>query len=308
MAWRALLSNRPIRRVDLLPCKPAALAAWTHPDRVTVLDLQHGAKIDELRFEEPDAGDYLSPAWRAYVASLRAPGDVVLPVVRAGKLTVFTARDGQTRLYRAGADGLTLDHEGKLFPLQVEADTTVLALALSADGRLVALLDRKGRLHLYQRQVRTGMFEVGLHPLDELAPALAVTDDGSRVFASDGQRLSVVDAAGRVVRRIETPYPLGTLNCSGEGKWLVTTDLESNVVRAYATTDLSVSHQRFVVDLLADARRAQVLPVAVTTGAAVGPIAINSRGVVAFGTSSGLVCATSLTRMKAVPRARSGAG
>lgn len=306
MAWRALLSNRPIRRVDLLPSKPAALAAWTHAGRVTLLDLQHGAKIDELHFDEPGGVDFLSPPWRAYVASLKTPGDVILPVVRAGRVTVMTSRDGQTRLFRAGDGTLTLETEGQLFPLVIEPDAAVLALTVSASGRSVALLDRKGRLHLYQMHVRTGVFEVGLHPLDELAPALALTDDGSRVFASDGQRLSVVDAAGRVILRTETPYPLGALACSGDGKWLVTTDLEANVIRAYSSADLSVTHQRFAVDLLADARRAQVLPVTITSGAAVGPLSVNTRGVVAFATSSGLVCATSLTRMKAVPKQKKG--
>ena len=306
MAWRALLSNRPIRRVDLLPSKPAALAAWTHAGRVTLLDLQHGAKIDELHFDEPGGVDFLSPPWRAYVASLKTPGDVILPLVRAGRVTVHSARDGQTRLFRAGDGTLTLETEGQLFPLVIEPDAAVLALTVSASGRSVALLDRKGRLHLYQMHVRTGVFEVGLHPLDELAPALALTDDGSRVFASDGQRLSVVDAAGRVILRTETPYPLGALACSGDGKWLVTTDLEANVIRAYSSADLSVTHQRFAVDLLADARRAQVLPVTITSGAAVGPLSVNTRGVVAFATSSGLVCATSLTRMKAVPKQKKG--
>ncbi len=302
MAWRALLSNGPIRRVDLLACKPAALAAWTHRDRVTVLDLQHGAKIEELTFAEPDGTEFLTSPWRAYVASLKAPGEVTLPVVRAGKVDVHSSKDLRTRLFRTSKGALTFEANGALQPLALDANSTILALALSANGALVALLDRKGRLHLYQGHVRTGVFEVGLHPLDELAPSLAVTDDGKQIFASDGLRLSIVDEAGRIVRRTETPYPLGTLACSGDGKWLVTTDLESNVIRAYASADLTVTHQRFVVDLLADARRAQVLPVAVTTGAAVGPITINARGVVAFATSSGLVCATSLTRMKAVPR------
>jgi hypothetical protein len=306
MAWRALLSNRPIRRVDLLACKPAALAAWTHADRVTLLDLQHGAKIDERRFDEPGGVDYLSPPWRAYLESLRAPGDAVLPVVRANRVTVMSAAGGQARLFRASDGSLAHEQGGRLQPLVIESDTTILALALSADGQTVALLDRKGRLHLYQAHIRTGVFEVGLHPLDELAPALALTDDGSRIFASDGQRLSVVDAAGHVIRRAETPYPLGVLACSGDGKWLVTTDLESHVIRAYATADLSVTHQRFAVDLLADARRAQVLPVTITSGAAVGPLAVNARGIIAFATSSGLVCATSLTRMKALPKSKKG--
>lgn len=301
MAWRALLSNRPIRRVDLLACKPAALAVWTHRDRVTVLDLQHGAKIDELSFDEPAGTDFLSASWRAYVNSLTGPGEATLPFVQGRAAAVYSSKDRSARLYRT-ADGLTFEANGALQPLALEADANILAAALSTNGALVALLDRKGRLHLYQGCVRTGVFEVGLHPLDELAPSLAVTDDGKLVFASDGQRLSMIDEAGRIVRRTETPYPLGTLACSGDGKRLVTTDLESNVIRAYASADLAVTHQRFVVDLMADARRAQVLPVAVTTGAAVGPIAINARGVVAFATSSGLVCATSLTRMKPVPR------
>ena len=86
----------------------------------------------------------------------------------------------------------------------------------------------------------------------------------------------------------------------------MTTDLEANVIRAYSSADLSVTHQRFAVDLLADARRAQVLPVTITAGAAVGPLSVNTRGVVAFATSSGLVCATSLTRMKAVPKSKKG--
>lgn len=306
MAWRALLSDRPIRRVDLLPCKPAALAVWTHANRVTLLDLQHGAKIEERLLDEPGGTSFLSPPWRAYLASLTVPGDATLPYARASQVSVYSAQTGSTYLFVAPNQTMTFERGGQLYPLVVESGSAILAQAVSGDGRTIAMLDRKGRLHLYREQVRTGIFEVGLHPLDELAPALAITDSGSLVFAGDGQRLSVVDEAGRVVRRTETPYPVGTFACSGDGKWLVTTDLESGVLRAYSGADLTVSHQRFATDLLADSRRAQVLPVTISAAAAVGPLAVNNRGIIAFGTSSGLVCATSLTRMKVIPRAKKG--
>ncbi|MCZ2095918.1 MAG: hypothetical protein LC121_06520, partial [Anaerolineae bacterium] len=112
----------------------------------------------------------------------------------------------------------------------------------------------------------------------------------------------LMDATGRVRKRLSLYYHLGAINCSPDGHRFVASDFDANVVRVYDGS-LTPTHQRFAVDLLTEAKRSQLLASTLTASAALGPLAINNKGVLAFAVS-GTICVTSLARMKAHPKAR----
>ena len=111
----------------------------------------------------------------------------------------------------------------------------------------------------------------------------------------------LMDSGGRVRKRLDVHYRLGAINCSPDGRRFVASDLDDNVVRIY-DGDLLPTHQRYAVDLLAEAKKSQLLASSATGQRALGPLAINNKGVLAFALS-GTVCVTSLARMKAHPKA-----
>jgi hypothetical protein len=136
---------------------------------------------------------------------------------------------------------------------------------------------------------------------DDLQPEVAVSHGGTAIFVTDGQQIVLFDAGGRTRKRLELHYTLGALACSPDGKLVAASDLESGVVRIYHGSDLLATHQRFAVDLLADARRAQRGSGTAGLGAALGALALNNKGVLAFALS-GMVCVTNLARLKLLPR------
>ena len=79
MAWRMHLSDRTIRRLDILSGKPTVLAAWTQANRVTFLDLQNGSQQGDRTIEEVKTEDRRSEAWQEFVRTLTAPNGVYLP-------------------------------------------------------------------------------------------------------------------------------------------------------------------------------------------------------------------------------------
>jgi len=114
MAWRLLLSERPIRRLDFLTGKPALVAAWTTVSeagvqpraRVAFLDLNSGVKIDERTLDVPPFDSQDVPTWKSLLVTLTAPNKDTLPYVRIGQGVLFSAPDGALRLLAAGAEDL----------------------------------------------------------------------------------------------------------------------------------------------------------------------------------------------------------
>ncbi len=300
MAWRLHLTDRVIRRLDILPGKPNVLATWTNPDRVTFLDLQNGAKLADRTIEKPESDDRQSEAWRAYVKELCAPNGVYLPFVRPPKLAIYQAADASVRLYRASEIDLRLEADEQETRLEMD-NAAFAAVALDVQTGMIAALDRGAKLHLYRRSTRAGIFDTGLTLMDELQPHIAVADGGKRIFAADGQRVVVFDGDGKALKQITAPYSMGAMCCSPDGKQVALVDLDANVIRVYDATTLAPTHQRFALDLLADAKKTQLFPTGAASSAAVGPLALTNRGVLAFAIS-GIVCATNLTRMKLLPR------
>lgn len=300
MSWRAYLVERPIRSVDILAGKPSLLAVWLRSDQVTFLDLQTGVTRGEITIAKPPqerSGD----AWQTFLNSLKAPNDVMLPVAKAGSLTLLNSPNGQFRVLRTGTASLSYYADAKETPLELKEGVTDLA-AIDVDRSfgLVAALDTAGTLHLFQQQLYVGSYPTGLTIEPELRPDLTITGNGASVFVSNGKQIAVYNAAGKLKRKLDIHYTMGMMRPSSNGKVVVTTDLDNSVVRIYHGETFALMYQRFAVDLIAEARRIVITPGPAFPAGAIGSIAVNTRGVLAF-TVGGVVCVTSVSRFKPLP-------
>jgi len=301
MAWRIHLSERPIRRIDMLPGKPSILSAWTGADQVTFLDLQTGAKRGEKTLDKIDPTERTTETWSAFMDGLTASNGVYLPSVRAGSATILTTPDGTIRLIRVGTRALFHVNKGIETVLPIDENVqTFAAVDMDRTLGLVAALDDAGKLHLYQQNVKIMTIDTGLVIEPEQRPDVAVVNNGASIFVTDGKQIIAYGANGTLRRRIELYYSFGAIRASADGKLLVITDLDANVIRIYNGDTLTPTHQRFGVDLLADAKRVQVTPGPTTPSGALGALAVNTRGVVAFSVG-GSLCVTNLARFKPLP-------
>lgn len=303
MAWRLQLSDRPVRRLDILPSKPSILAAWTQPDRVIYLDLQSGARVDDCVFDAlllDGTAARTGESWRSYLKALKAPNGDSLPLARADKFQVYSTSNGEMRLYQG--ESLIFDNGDKESPLEVDKDAEFAAFAMDRVGGTVAALERKARLHLFQKGARLGVFDLALHLQDDVQPAITIADGGGVIYISDGQRIAVCDNLGKSIRCIDLHYVVGALACSPDGKLLLVSDIDAGVLRVYSGKELALTHQRFAADLLADAKRAHLISTSSgsVAGVALGPVVMGLKGQFAFAIA-GMVCVTNVARMK-VPR------
>lgn len=295
MAWRLHLTDRIVRRLDILNGKPSVLAAWTGADRVYFMELHNAGKLTEKMLEPPRTR--ATAMWGVFVKGLHGTNGTYLPVVRTPQGEIHQNEDGTIRVYCLTDTALSFEQGGSGTPLDTGGETIA---ALVLDGERTAALDKGGKLHLFQRAVHTGTVDTGLRVTEELQPYVVAADGGSRIFAADGEQIAAFDGDGRLIKRLHTGYMLGALACSPDGTMLVTSDLDANIIRVYDGRDLTPTHQRFALDLLADAKRTQSISSALAANTAVGALAINNKGVIAFA-MSGMVCATNLTRLLALP-------
>ncbi len=298
MAWRIQLSNRPIRRLDILSGQRSLLAVWPNIHQVHYFDLQHGTKLEHHDLAEPDPPQRDQPAWGDYLKTLVAPNGMMLPVVQGNRLTLYTSTDRAIQLIRQN-DAFILNVGGSEAPLDVEPNADIVLISMDRTAGLLAFLDRLGRVHVYRQRVRTGIFDTDLAIGSNSFPQLSTPDGGASIMVGDGQQIVILEPDGRIKRRFPTYYAFGAVACSPDGRLITTSDLDSGVIRVYNASNMLLTHQRFVVDLLADAKRAQLLPVTESTSAAIGTLAITNKGALAFSTM-GLVCVSNLSRMKLV--------
>ncbi len=300
MAWRLHLSDRTIKRLDILSNKPSVLAAWTATNRVSFLDLQNGAPRGDLTIEPVKTTDRSSTTWQTFVQSLSAPNDLFLPTARAPQAAIFLSTDGKTRLYYTGGTDLYLEVDGKEAKIETDAKHRFIAIGMDRASGLVAALDAEAKLHIYKQHVRVGVFDTKLEIDEEFRPVLIVTADGTALFVSDGHCITALNPDGSIRQHLPLHYTVGAINASPNGRRFVTSDLDTNVIRIYDGS-LTPTHQRFADDLLTESKRAQLLSSPSTASAALGPLAINNKGVLAFALS-GTVCVTSLSKLKAHPK------
>ena len=93
---------------------------------------------------------------------------------------------------------------------------------------------------------------------------------------------------------------MGPIACSPDGKNLALADADIGVIRVY-DENLQPTHQRFAADMLADARRVQLMGGNGGSSSMLSALALNNRGVLAFAVA-GIVCVSSMSRMAVLPR------
>ncbi len=299
MTWRVHLPHPVIRRIDLLVAEKTVVAVWTQPDRVHFYDQRNGSLLGERVVEKLAFSDRQDERWRAFLNGLKAPNERFLPVVRAQNMLIRTTEDGRTRLLDTG-DGLYLEVLGKESLLTIEQDSKLIAVELDRESGAVVGLDMRGRLHVFQQRLYAGIYDTGLESADSSAMRVLVADGGNQIMVTDGQSVVMMDALGKVRKRLELHYSLGAWGVSQDGKWLATGDAETGVMRLYDGTTLMPAYQRFAIDLAADARRLNPSAGNQPSSVVPGVLALTNRGVLAFAMGS-LLCVTSMTKMRAVP-------
>lgn len=299
-AWRLYLTDQTVRRLDLLPGKPSVVAAWTGARRVFFFDMTHGARLGERAYDGILPPTRTGEAWKTFVEGFQAPNGATLPVVRASGLTLYTSTDGATRVLHDDATGdLLLDTAGQQVRLHRDPATRFVAVAYDRGTGLIAALDEAGRLHTYKRDLRLAIVDLGL-VVEDWRPTLLVPQTGNRIICSNGEVVVVTDAAGVVQHRLVPHYRLGAMACSPDGKNLALVDADTGVIRIY-DADMQPTHQRFADDLLADARRVQLMGGSGSSQSMISALALSNRGVLAFAVA-GIVCVSSTSRMAVHPR------
>jgi hypothetical protein len=222
-------------------------------------------------------------------------------MVRAAQGDIYLSDDGRMRLYHMGSAELYLEIEGREIKLEAEKSAEFLAVGLDRFLGLIASLDDSGRLHIYQQQIPVGVIETGLQLDESVRPSIAISHGGGSIFISDGQQILLLDSGGQVKKRLETHYTVGKLDCAPNGRLLVTGDIETNVIRVYNGADLTPTHQRHAVDVLAEAAQLQLIADLPPTNVALNTLTINNKGVLAFGLA-GMICTGEIEQMDALPR------
>lgn len=118
---------------------------------------------------------------------------------------------------------------------------------------------------------------------------------------TDSQRVILINSNGQVRKRLETHYLIGKLDCSPNGQQLITSDMDSNVVRVYNGAELTPTHQRHAIDLLAEADQLQLMADFPPANVALNALTINNKGIVVFALA-GVICASDITYMDVLPQ------
>lgn len=301
MAWRLHLTNQAIQRLDILTGPPTLLAAWTRRDRVAFYEIDTGTLIGECSLSFPQTRDRRSDEWQGFVAGLAAPNRSYLPVIALPDITIHLSDDGRMRLYDTGETDLYMDAEGREVKLHVSDAAPFVVVTLDRFLGVSAALDEKGKLHIYQQNIRVGNFDLGLTFSPDLPPGLAISRGGGSIFATNGERIILTNTSGKIRKELNTHYYVGRVVCSPNGRLLVTSDLETGVLRLYNGIDLTPIRQRFAIELVAEAFQVQLLADMPPVQAALSALALADDGLLAFA-MSGVICLTDISAMDELPR------
>jgi hypothetical protein len=301
MSWRLHLTNQAVHHLDILDGEPKLLAAWSRLDRVVYYELETGALYGEQKFDMPVVENRSEDGWQDFIAALVAPNAAHLPYVRTPTADMYATDDGRMRLYQNGGGTLTLEDDGKEAVLDVKEGDAFRAVAFDRFLGLVVAIDDQAQMHVYQQHIRVGVFDLGLKPHEDLPLSVAISRGGGAIFVSDGRRIVLTDSSGRVRQCLETHYFIGRMTCSPDGHFVISSDIDTSVLRIYNGGDLSLAFQRFAIDLVADATQVQLIADLPPATVRVNALAIDDNGVVAFA-MSGVICVTETARMDSLPR------
>lgn len=302
MAWRIHLANQAIQNLQILPTKPPILAAWTSKRRLHYYDLNRGLLLSERVLPSPPKVARTEDDWQSYVAQLTSPeNNVYLPYVRMRSTDMYSTDDGKLRLYRDANDRIAMETDGIEEELSIIGGERFISVDLDRALGTVVGLDESLKLHIYQQNIRVGAFELGLENDTDLRPNVVVSRGGGNIYATDGRSLVSADTSGTVLKKLDLHYYVGRMTCSPGGGMVITTDMESGVMRIYRGETLTLTHQKFVIDLVTDATQIQLLADLPPTTTAISAIAAYNRGVIAFA-MSGVICVTDVESLDEVPR------
>ena len=302
MAFRIHLSNQAIQQLHILPGKQAQLVVWTKRDRAQFYDLDDGTLLNELALPLAPDEARNSEAWQAFLAQTKGIGSpYYLPVVRTQLVDILSTDDGAQRIYHQRDEQLFIETDGAEEKLALVDGEGLISMDL--DGALGTFvgLDENLKLHIYQQNIRIGAFDIGLKPDADLRANVTVSRGGSAIFATDGRRLVYVDTGGTVFKTLETHYYIGQMASSPTGGMVITSDMESGVLRAYKGNNLVLTHQKFAIDLVADANQVQLMADLPPMGTAISAIVAYNKGIFGFA-MSGVICVTDVRQMDEVPR------
>ena len=150
-------------------------------------------------------------------------------------------------------------------------------------------LDDNLQLHIYQQNIRVGAFDIGLERDADLRANVIVSRGGSAIYATDGRQIVYVDTGGNVQKRLKTHYYIGQMTASPTGGMVLTSDMESGVLRSYKGDKLILTHQKFAIDLIAESNQVQLMADLPPMGTAISAMTAYSKGIFAFA-MSGVVC------------------
>nr|MCU0477032.1 hypothetical protein [Anaerolineae bacterium] len=297
--WRLHLTSSVVIQLDILHGKQAVLAAWAEDGSVFYYDLQTGKELGKSKFALPKTDDFGDEAWKQFLPTLKGSKGVVLPRIRAKGGQVWTADNGLTAvIYRGGA---RLTHltaaDGKAKPYGF--DVTPLALAVDPQTYTAAALDAEGALLVAKPDGTVKTVQLGLAPQLDLTASVKIARGAGRIALTDGVVLLVTDGAGGRLATRELSYACGLLALSQDGTRVLTYDSDSAVLRVYQADDLTLTHQRFVSDLMTTARTVKLFDdeVRPSNRAALSALTCDGLEHIAFAIM-GHVCAASLEHLK----------
>lgn len=294
--WRLHLTNSAVIQLDIIQGKQAILAAWATDGSASYYSLDTGISLGKTTFILPKTTDYADEQWAAFLPTLKGPKNTPLPRFRPDVGQVWTADNGLTAVVYTG--GTTLTHisaggEAKTYGY----DVTPLSLTLDPQTYTAAGLDSKGVLLIAKPNGGVKTVKLGLDPQIELPLNVKIARGAGRIAASDGSLLIVTDGAGKKLAVKELAYACSLIALSQDGARVLTYDSDSGVLRSYQADDLTMTHQRFVSDLLTGARQIQLMADLPPVRASLSALTCDGDGHVAFGVT-GQVCAAVLDHLK----------
>jgi len=302
MAFRIHLTNQAIQQLHILPGNQPQLVVWTRRDKAHFYDLDAGTLLEELSPGIAPDEPRNSEAWLSFLGRTKGEqSKYYLPHIRTELLDIFSTDDGALRVYHQRDGQLFMETDGVEDKLDLIGGDRLISMDL--DGALGTFvgLDEALKLHIYQQNIRVGAFDIGLKRDADLRANVAVSRGGTAIYATDGRRMVYVDTGGNVQKTLETHYYIGQMVASPNGGMLLTSDMESGVLRIYKGDMLVLTHQKFAIDLVADANQIQLMADLPPMGTAISAMTAYNRGIIAFA-MAGVVCVTDVKHMDEVPR------
>lgn len=302
MTFRIHLSNQAIQQLHILPGKQAQLVVWTRRDKAQFYDLEDGTLLNELTLPVAPDAPRNSEAWLSFLAYTKGiDSPYYLPVVQTQSVDIFSTDDGAQRIYHQRDEQLFIESDGVEEKLSLINGERFISMDLDgALGTFVAL-DESLKLHIYQQNIRIGAFDIGLKHDSDLRANVTVSRGGSAIFATDGRRIVYVDTGGTIKKTLETHYYIGRMASSPTGSMVITSDMESGVLRAYKGDKLVLTHQKFAIDLVSVASQVQLMADLPPEGTAISTMTAYNKGIFAFAIS-GVICVSNVKQMDEIPR------